>query len=538
MKPSPEFRSRDERVAAVRCGLKPLERSAISTTVLALALGLAAYPLHAQPAGETVRLPAVAGLFYPREAAALAAHVDSYLAAVPPAPPTGELKALICPHAGYPYSGPVAARGFALLRGRHYATVFVLGPAHYAYLRGASVSGDAAFRTPLGDVPVSARARALGALAPFAIDAPGVVQRPAWAAEASRPVPRRGREQADTWEHSVEVELPFLQRTLGSFALVPVVMGDLDPAQAARSLDAVMGEHSLIVVSSDLSHYHSYADARRLDRRCVDAISALDVAAMETQEACGRIPILTLLELAKQHGWQPTLLDLRNSGDTAGDKSRVVGYAAIAFFAPPAPAGSALTAAERRFLLRLARDAIRAAVTGAAPPATPAAEMTRMLTERTGVFVTLTRRGNLRGCIGNLGAQLPLYRAVISNAQSAALHDPRFSPVSRRELEDLDIEISVLTPPTPLAFTSPDDLLRKLRPHEDGVILTIGAGTATYLPQVWEQLPDKVEFLDSLARKAGGRPDDWRAPGTTVALYHVVSFSEAAGEPAGAIRAP
>lgn len=537
MKPFPESRSQDRRDAVLPRGPRPLERPATSAAVLALGLCTAVLPVRAAPAADgAVRPPAVAGLFYPRDPAALAAAVDSYLASVPAEPAPGELKALICPHAGYPYSGPVAAHGFALLRGRHYDTMFVLGPSHYAYLAGASVSGAAAYRTPLGDVPISPRARTLGARAPFAIDPPCRVEQPSWAAEASRPIPARGAERADTWEHSVEVEVPFLQRTLGRFDLVPVVMGEVDPARAARALDAVIDDRSLIVVSSDLSHYHPYAEARRRDRRCVDAIAALDIPTMATQEACGRIPILTLLHLAREHGWQPRLLDLRNSGDTSGDKSRVVGYAAIAFFAPAQPAGAALSAPERRFLLRLARDSIRAAVNGVPGPAVAAAEMTPALIERRGVFVTLTRHGNLRGCIGNLGAELPLYRAVASNAQSAALHDPRFSPVTARELDGLDIEISVLTPPTPLAFTSPDDLLGKLRPAQDGVVLTIGAGMATYLPQVWEQLPDKVQFLDSLARKAGGDAGDWRAPGTRVAIYHVVSFSDATEHTADARR--
>jgi AmmeMemoRadiSam system protein B/AmmeMemoRadiSam system protein A len=487
---------------------------------------------------KTVREPAVAGLFYPRDAAALERVIDQFLASATKTEATGELKALICPHAGYPYSGPVAASGFRLLSGRHYATVFVLGPSHYALLNQAAVSGADRFRTPLGDVPISAQARLLGRVSPFALDPRCDVQRPSWTEQSSRPVPVASAEGADTWEHADEVEVPFLQRTLSKFELVPVVMGDVDAAQAARALGPFLDDTSLLVVSSDLSHYHPYAEARRLDRECVDAICALDLAKMSHQEACGRIPILTLMHLARQRGWRPTLLDLRNSGDTAGDTARVVGYAAIAFFAPaapadsprstPAPTDATLTAADQGWLLALARDSLRQAATAGRVQPPPGNNVSEALAVPRGVFVTLTKNGALRGCIGHIVPQMPLYRAVAENTRNAALSDPRFPPVTPAEVDRLEIEISVLTPPRPLTFTSPDDLLRKLRPHKDGVVLTIAAGLATYLPQVWEMLPDKVEFLDSLAEKAGGQAGDWRKPGAKVAIYHVVSFKEAA----------
>ncbi|HVU36667.1 MAG TPA: AmmeMemoRadiSam system protein B [Opitutaceae bacterium] len=471
-----------------------------------------------------VRPPAVAGLFYPRDPAALARTIDADLAAAKTAR-TGELRALICPHAGYPYSGPVAASGYRLLRGTHFTTVIVLGPAHHAVLAAGAVSGAAVYRTPLGDVPISPRARELGKTAPFAIDPPCEVHRPAWATSAAPPPTPGGAEPADAWEHSVEVQIPFLQRTLGTFALIPVVMGDVDPTRAARALEPLIDDSTLLIVSSDLSHYHSYAEAQRLDRQCVDAICALDLTKTSRQEACGRTPILTLLEIARHRGWRPELLDLRNSGDTAGDKSRVVGYAAIAFYAP-APSATALTTADRAFLLQLARQSVReAAVSGGLPPLSRE-QLPPELTARKAAFVTLTRRGELRGCIGHIFPQMPLYRAVAENARSATLYDPRFPPVTPREVGQLEIEISVLTDPKPLAFTSADDLLRKLEPHRDGVVLQVAAGTATYLPQVWEQLPDRVEFLDSLAVKAGGRAGDWRRPGTTVSIYHVESFQE------------
>jgi AmmeMemoRadiSam system protein B/AmmeMemoRadiSam system protein A len=469
-------------------------------------------------AAANVREPAVAGLFYPKDPAELSRTIDACLAAARDQP-VGELKALVCPHAGYPYSGPVAAYAYKLLAGRHYDTVVVMGPSHYAELRAASVPDARLYRTPLGDVPISGKARRLALSGPFALEPRCPVQRPDWWIQSSRPPP--ARETAETWEHSVEVEIPFLQRTLGRFELVPVVCGDVDPARAARALAPILDERTLIVASSDLSHYYSYEEARKLDRDCVDAICRLDIDAMESQQACGRIPILVLMHVAKERGWKARLLDCRNSGDTAGDKSRVVGYAAIAFYAP---FGRHLGADERRSLLRIARDSLReAATTGRLPAATRSGPG---LAEPRGCFVTLTAHGALRGCIGNLTSQGPLAGAVAENARSAALSDPRFRPVSAGEVDGLRIEISVLSEPQRLWFSSPDDLLQKLQPGVDGVVLRIGDRGATYLPQVWEQLPDKKAFLDSLAEKAGCDPSDWRKPGAAVFLYEVESFKE------------
>jgi len=465
-----------------------------------------------------VREPAVAGLFYPKDPTELSKAIDAYLASAQ-AQPVGELKALVCPHAGYPFSGPVAAYAYKLLAGRRYDTVVVMGPSHYADLHAGSLPDAGLYRTPLGDVPISEKARRLASSRPFVLEPPCLVQRPDWWLESSRLAPIR--DTAETWEHSVEVEIPFLQRTLGRFELVPVVCGDVDPARAARALAPILDERTLVVASSDLSHYYPYERARELDRACVNAICRLDIDAMESQQACGRIPILILMHVARERGWKARLLDCRNSGDTAGDKSRVVGYAAIAFYEPFA---QRLGADERQSLLRIARSALREAVDTGRLPET--ASPGPGVAQPRGCFVTLTYRGNLRGCIGNLASKGPLYQAVAENARSAALSDPRFPPVLAREADGLKIEISVLSEPQRLSFSSPDDLLQKLQPGVDGVILRIGDRVATYLPQVWEQLPDKAAFLDSLAEKAGCNPSDWRKPGVDVFLYEVEAFKE------------
>jgi MEMO1 family protein len=474
-------------------------------------------------APKRVREPAVAGLFYPKDKAALSQTLDALLEGKTHAI-EGELRALICPHAGYPFSGPVAATGYKLLIGREYQTVVIMAPSHYAAFTGASVANADAYRTPLGLVPVSPKAKELAKLSPFVLEPRCLVQRPQWSSQASHPEPPVGEDTPETWEHSGEVQVPFLQKTLKNFTLVSIVTGDVDPAQMAQVLDKFLDDKTLVIASTDLSHYQPYDEACAKDKVTTDAITNLDISRMTLSgDACGKTPVLTLLHLAKQKGWKAKLLDYRNSGDTAGNKDGVVGYAAIAFYAPHQ---QSFTTEERKQLLTLARQTLRAVVANNPMIEPDAATLPKKFTEKKGCFVTLTERGQLRGCIGHIVPQEPLYKAIMDNATSAALRDFRFSPVQSDELDKIEIEISILTVPEPLAFSSPQDLLDKLRPYKDGVVLQIGSRGATYLPQVWEQIPDKATFLNSLAQKAGCAPDDWRRSDAKVSIYHVEPFNE------------
>jgi hypothetical protein len=256
---------------------------------------------------QRVREPAVAGAFYPDSADSLRTMVDGFLAQATARGLSG-LRALVCPHAGYRYSGPVAASGFKQLAGLKFDQVVVMAPSHHVRFRGVAVPDVDAFRTPLGTIAVSPRARELVRQSPFVLD--------------SAPHQR---------EHALEVELPFLQRVLGRFELVPLVFGAVDEEQVALQLNSLVGPNTFLVASSDLSHYYPYDRANALDRATIDAILRLDVGALGSAEACGRSPVLALVELARRRGWKAELLDYRNSGDTVGDRSRVVGYAAIAF---------------------------------------------------------------------------------------------------------------------------------------------------------------------------------------------------------------
>jgi len=469
-----------------------------------------------------VREAAVAGLFYPGNAKELGGMIDYFLANARP-DVVGDLKAVICPHAGYQFSGLTAAFGFKLVAGRDIKTVYLLAPSHYAAFRGAYVTEADVYRTPLGDVPVSPKAAELAKTPPFTRVMEGFVQRPQWWSQSPAKAPPQGMDRPDTWEHSGEVEVPFLQKVLKDFQLVPVVFGQVDPADAAKVLADKLDDKSLIVASTDLSHFHPYDEAQKMDKGCIQNILDLKTE-LSHDSACGAGPILAVVHLAKLKGWKPKLLDYRNSGDTSGNKAGgVVGYTAIAFFAPQ---DERFNRDERKQLTSLARQTLTQVVTTGKFPAVDEKQFPKKFLENSGCFVTLTKHGQLRGCIGHIIAQEPLYKAVMDNAKSAALNDGRFPQVTAAELKEIEIEVSVLTAPAPLAFRSPEDLLAKLQPHRDGVVLQIQGRGSTYLPQVWAQIPDKVMFLSTLAQKAGCSADAWRQPGTQVFIYHVEAFHE------------
>jgi hypothetical protein len=254
-----------------------------------------------------VRPPAVAGTFYPARAAELEAGVDALLRAASTPPAGAPPKALIVPHAGYIYSGAVAAEAYALLRPHadQIRRVVLLGPAHRAYVPGLALPEATAFATPLGDVQLDTEAMARLAVRRSAV--------------------------AHAREHSLEVELPFLMRVLERFRLVPIVVGEARAEAVADVLEALWGgPETVIVISSDLSHYLPYAAAKATDTRTAGRILALD-APLHHEEACGATPINGLLLVAKRRGLRPELIDLKSSGDTAGDKDQVVGYGAFAF---------------------------------------------------------------------------------------------------------------------------------------------------------------------------------------------------------------
>jgi AmmeMemoRadiSam system protein B/AmmeMemoRadiSam system protein A len=497
-------------------------------------------------------------LFYPVDSQSLRQMLDRMLSE---AADLGlpEVCALIVPHAGYAYSGPVAALAYRQLQGRRYRRVLLLAPSHYAMFQGVALASEEVFATPLGTVPIDPLVEELARRPPFFAEVALPAELPGWANSGFG----RGaaRERPHRWEHAIEVQLPFLQRVLADFTLIPALFGDVDPREAAEVLLEFIDGETLVVASSDLSHYLPQEEAEAIDRQTLRLIRERDVAAAVRAEACGRLPIATLLHIAREKGWRAEMLDYRTSGDTSGDYEAVVGYAAVAFLperreqeledsaahrsarigegcggAPgetPSAGGQAeqgkpwnFSDDEKRLLLGLAHQAVEHAVKGQIRPALDPARIPSRLRQPAACFVTLKRLGQLRGCIGTLEAKEPLYLAVMSRAENAAMGDPRFSPVQPEELPELQVDISVLSQPQPLQGVTVAERLSQLQPGRHGVVLRVGPYRATFLPQVWRHFPDRREFLEKLAEKAGLPPDAWQWPEAQLAVYEAEVFGD------------
>jgi AmmeMemoRadiSam system protein B/AmmeMemoRadiSam system protein A len=481
--------------------------------------------LKLQSSGVTIasmtlvtRPPALAGTFMQADPVALAREVDHYLQPTSFAPPGPCPKVLIAPHAGHIYSGRTAGRAYALLApfgekvGGPIRRVVLLGPAHRVYVKGVALPGADAFATPLGSVPVDT----LGALA--ISDLPFVVTR----ADVHAP------------EHSLEVHVPFLQRVLGKFELLPLVVGDVAPALVAELIDRLWGgPEVLLVISTDLSHFHTYAQASGIDAGSCAQVMALD-ASITHDQACGATPLNAMLQVAQRKGLHIVELERCNSGDTGANtpqgRERVVGYASFALYEDVQIGSLAaqeplLTPEQGRRAVQLARAALHAAV-GAPPVTTPGDEDLQLPGAS---FVTLTQHGQLRGCIGSLQAYRPLAQDLAANATAAALKDPRFTPVREDEAVGLGVEISVLSPSRLLSFGNQAHALWQLRPGVDGVVFecTHQGRTfrSTFLPQVWEQLPQVVNFMAHLKVKAGLPADFWSSA-VRLSVYQVQKFHE------------
>jgi len=269
------------------------------------------------------------------------------------------------------------------------------------------------------------------------------------------------------------------------------------------------------------------------DQKTIKMVLNLEAGKLLKREnaACGKIPILIVINMARRHGWQPILLHYSNSGDTAGDRSRVVGYAAIAFYGGSSMQNSidsshSLSEQQGQTLVKLARQAIAERLGKKSIEADPASMKDSIFQDHRGTFVTLTINKQLRGCIGNLDSNESILSGIKRNAINSAFHDPRFSPLKAHELDRVDIEISILTKPHPLEYRDSKDLLAKLRVNVDGVILRKGPASATFLPQVWKQLPKPEQFLSHLCMKAGLPADDWERSRLEILTYQVQYFEE------------
>lgn len=466
--------------------------------------------LGAQP----VRKPVWAGKFYPDDPFQLRQMLAQWLRESSVREEIKNLRALIVPHAGYPYSGKVAAQAYRQVEGHDYSTVIIMGPSHHYGFRGVSIDIEARYKTPLGEIEVDTKlARQLAKLTGYKTIPPAHQQ-----------------------EHSIEVQLPFLQMVLPQARIVPIVFGYPDQKEVknmAQALAKIMANSQVLVVATtDLSHYLSKTKANQTDAQTIELIkkfkgtTLLRKALRGANIMCGVAPVSALL-IASQRLPHPRMhiLDYRDSSAAGGPTDRVVGYLAAVVEAsvssspsPPTPPVFELNEPEKQQLLHLAREAItlflREKKLPNYSPDSP------RLKEKKGVFVTLRKKGRLRGCIGFIESTLPLYQTVIQAAIYAAVKDIRFNPVSLDELPDIDIEISILSPLRRIRHPA------KIKVGRHGLVIEKGNRKGLLLPQVaTENGWDSLTFLQQVCLKAGLPPDAWRQ-GARLYTFEALVFAE------------
>ncbi len=470
-------------------------------------------------ADSSVKTAGLAGSWYPGDPQELTRMVDGFLAAAGTASlfsAEGRIGVIISPHAGYVFSAPVAAYGFKAASARKVSTVIILAPSHHFSFAGASVWPEGAFETPLGKIEVDAGLAA----AILSADKRFTFRRDVFDGAPGFP------------ENSVETQLPLIQRAFPGARIVPVILGYPPDADVLRAVGETLAravgtrEDVLVDVSVDQSHFHSLDQARIIDARGLKAIETMDIEALweghrdGSMEVDGFHVVAAAMFYAKAQGFgKVKILKYATSAEATKDKSRVVGYASVAFVgdAVPAPLGEARQAR----LLCIAREAVESFVrTG---KVTEVQEKDPRLLAVEGAFVTLNKKGQLRGCVGNIIGQGPLYRTVRDMGVAAASQDPRFSPVTVDELKGIDIEVSVLSQPRTVASAAEIQLGRH------GVIVSRGYfNRGVFLPQVAVETGwPKEKFLSELcSQKAGLPPDCWKQPGTTLEVFTAEVFGE------------
>lgn len=514
----------------------PRGRALIYAALFAILMTTSAVEGNRSAMDENVRNPAVAGQFYTADPKALRKEIEGYFDEAGVAEADGEVVALVSPHAGYMYSGLVAAHGYNLIRGKRIETVVVIAPSHVEYFDFCSVFDGDAYATPLGRIPIDREV------------SDAIAKRHALVRSSAK---GHAYSAFGRGEHSLEVQLPFLQVALDEFKLVAIVMGDQD-YDNVKALGEALGEvlagaNSLVVASTDLSHFHSDSQAKDLDGVFTKALKTFDpkelygTISAKRAEACGGGPTAAAMIAAERLGaTRCEVLDYATSGDVTGDRSSVVGYvsaammksdasdsgessaesrsSAVAEAADPMP-GSGLNDQDRIHLLMLARRTIadRLGITGPGIPDYTSAVMK----EKRGGFVTLKKNGRLRGCIGYIEALKPLDETIREMALAAAFNDYRFPPVEESEVDLLEIEISVLSPIREIS----DPSLVEVGVH--GLIITRGVNRGLLLPQVateWKW--DRKTFLAQTCVKAGLPEDMWSRKGTKIEVFTADVFGE------------
>ncbi len=434
----------------------------------------------------------------------------------------GSLKAVIMPHGRINTTGQINGFVSRVLKENKFDRIILLSHSHYLAYNTSSVSGYEYWESPLGQTAVHKGSQSLIKTYPEIFRRIGF---------------------SDNVEHSIESVLPFFQFSLNDFSIIPILTGRCDVGKTANALVQLTHfsqpeksgfyEKTLYVVVTNLSRNLSYQQAINQDRKALDMILRLDAKMLAEQQnsACGIQPVLILIDIAKRFKWRPHLLHYStNRAANTSNKKNVMGYAAVAFYGGTSMKKKGRTGDAKlsdnhgKLLLQIARRTIAKRLgyktSEVAIPDDP------VLRSGRGLFVTLKIDNQLRGCIGNLSSEISVADGVASNAMNAAFNDNRFPPLEKDELELTEIEVSILTEPSPLEYIDAKDLISKLKPGIDGVIIRKGRVSATFLPQVWDQLSKPVDFLEHLCLKAGLTRDEWRVGKLDVSTYQVQYFKE------------
>ena len=426
---------------------------------------------------KKIKPPSVAGTFYTADKAELEKQIAEFKKNSRNTYKT-PTRAVIVPHAGLIYSGRLAYEGISQLD-KNVKTIFIFAPAHRVAIDGLGTTSYDEWQTPLGAIKVN-RTIINELTSKFGV---------------------KIADNALAPEHAIEVEIPFIQTEFKDVKIVPILMGKVDYDKVYRIISHYYNDSkNAFIISSDLSHYLPDETAKKVDAYTAQHIESCISDNFSHELACGATGILGLMKFTNEHDFSLIRIDMSNSSSTSFDKERVVGYGC--WFLYEGERNKFIKDNYSDFILKLCRDSIRTRSVKSAEIIYP-----QVLSEYGAVFVTLEKNGNLRGCIGSILPQRALIDDLILNAQNAAYSDPRFKPVTKDEIGDLSIAVSLLSVPKPMKFKDETDLLNQIRQNVDGIIIRDGNYQAVYLPSVWEMIPDKKEFLNSLKVKAGMRPD-------------------------------
>ena len=424
-----------------------------------------------------IKEPSVAGSFYTDNVQALENQIKNF-AQENKNEYEYKTRAVIVPHAGLVYSGRLAYEGISQLDSS-IKNIFIFAPAHRVAFEGIALSSFDKWKTPLGEININQDI----------------------CNELAEKYNAKFNDNAIAPEHSIEIEIPIIQSIFNEVKIIPVLIGKAD----FNVVYDIIGEYyqnneNGFVISSDLSHFLSDDNARKLDNKTAQMIETGDINGFRFEQACGALGIAGLVEFANKNNYSLIRIDMTNSSAATGDRASVVGYGC--WFLYEGDKNEFV----QKYYSKLVTDIAKIVLKTSFTKEKVTINYPQILDEMGACFVTLEKFGQLRGCIGSIIAHQPLIMDLVQHAKDAAFNDYRFNPVTENELKDIKVSISILTEPKKIEFTDEEDLLNKMVPNIDGIIIKDGQYQAVYLPVVWEQLLDKREFLNSLKMKAGLPP--------------------------------